>query len=674
MVQLMYLKHFGLNEQPFSIAPNPHYLYFTDQHQEALAHLTYGLGSAGGIILLTGEVGTGKTTISRKLLEDIPEHIELAWIVNPRLSAQELLAAFCDELSITYDSERASIKTFTDLINSYLIEAHGQGRNVVLMIDEAQNLSPDVLEQLRLLTNLETSERKLLQIILLGQPELKEMLERTDLRQLAQRITARFHLQSLSREDSHEYIRHRLAVAGCDRPVFSNKAMNRIFSISQGIPRLMNLLCDRAMLGVYGSNAAMVEVQHVQQASLEVLGEKDEPPRPYLLIPLMLAAVLIVTNAVLLDKIWPWLPTQAGLVQAESVLSKPDPLSKPYPHDDKAIDTVPVLADEVPVSLGRSKESVGLVALDQGSSESAEPAAIEQGSLELESSSLVLAPLGLEQPDSIETASQPSAESTPVEQLVLRGPSKIGGGVLLGQGVALDAAEQDSLKASSTVGEGQDTMLHSSATLTAKTPWQVIKNRGSKQRAFQTLAHLWHGSFPDEDIRSCEQLVGKKIVCLQQRANSWLVREYNRPVMFQIAADDGERHFAVIRSVQQGRVIIQLDQQHWDVSLSELEHHWQGMVTLIWAKPAAYQGDIQPGDGGALIPWLADKMDRIQGEMIPAQSFTVMNDVLLERLKDFQRAEGLPADGIVGLRSLLRMNERMNPDTPVLNSKRSQLF
>ncbi|MFQ5356606.1 MAG: ExeA family protein, partial [Mariprofundaceae bacterium] len=300
----MYLDHFGLKEFPFSIAPNPRYLYFTHQHQEALAHLVYGLNSAGGIVLLTGEVGTGKTTISRKMLEDIPENIDIAWIVNPRLSAEELLGTICDELGIVYPDGSNSIKIFTDLINNHLIQAHGQARNVVVMIDEAQNLSPEVLEQLRLLTNLETSERKLLQIVLLGQPELQTMLERTDLRQLAQRITARYHLHALDKKETGEYIRHRLAVGGCNRRIFSKRAIKMVYQFSHGIPRLINLLCDRTMLGVYSSgNGIMVYPKHVRQAGREVLGEAKVPGRRFL-VPVA-AAVLSVASIIFVADTWP---------------------------------------------------------------------------------------------------------------------------------------------------------------------------------------------------------------------------------------------------------------------------------------------------------------------------------------------------------------------------------
>ena len=266
-----YTSYFGLTDIPFSIAPNPHFLFMSERHKEALAHLTYGLGEVGGFALLTGEVGTGKTTVSKCLLEQLPENTQAAFIFNPTLSAKELLATICDELSIRYDTS-ATLKTFTDLILQHLLDNHQQGKNTLLIIDEAQHLQVEVLEQLRLLTNLETHTKKLLQVILIGQPELQELLKRRDLRQLAQRITARYHLLPLNRREVELYIKHRLAVAGCSKALFKTSAINLIHKLSQGVPRLVNLLCDRALLGAYSQEKKQVSKQHVLQASAEALG------------------------------------------------------------------------------------------------------------------------------------------------------------------------------------------------------------------------------------------------------------------------------------------------------------------------------------------------------------------------------------------------------------------
>ena len=220
----MYKEYFGLKELPFSIAPDPRYLYMSNQHREALAHLIYGINTQGGFVLLTGEVGTGKTTVCRCLLDQMPENIDVAFILNPKMTAEELLASICDELRIQYPQGSNSIKIFVDHINIYLLDAHTKGRKTVLIIEEAQNLNTDVLEQIRLLTNLETNQEKLLQIIMLGQPELREKLSRPELRQLSQRITARYHLGSLSRQEISEYVSHRLSVAGVHRNFAANQS------------------------------------------------------------------------------------------------------------------------------------------------------------------------------------------------------------------------------------------------------------------------------------------------------------------------------------------------------------------------------------------------------------------------------------------------------------------
>ena len=206
----MYLKHFNLSERPFSITPDPRFLYMSLRHREALAHLIYGLGEGGGFVQLTGEVGTGKTTMCRCLLEHVPDNVDLALVLNPKVTSIELIATVCDELGIEYQEKDASIKMLTDVLNHYLLEAHAKGRRTVLIIDEAQNLSADVLEQIRLLTNLETSTQQLLQIILIGQPELRSLLQREDMRQLAQRVTARYRLEPVNREETEAYIKHRL--------------------------------------------------------------------------------------------------------------------------------------------------------------------------------------------------------------------------------------------------------------------------------------------------------------------------------------------------------------------------------------------------------------------------------------------------------------------------------
>lgn len=267
----MYQEYFRLNQMPFSIAPDPRFLYLSERHREALAHLLYGVQGEGGILLLTGEVGTGKTTLCRCLLDQIKDSCDVAIILNPKMSADELLASICDEFHIEVAAAAPSVKLLVDAINRHLLHAHAAGRRAVLIIDEAQNLHTDVLEQLRLLTNLETNTRKLLQIILIGQPELQDMLRRPELRQVAQRVVARYHLRQLSQLEVAAYVMHRLRISGAQTPVFPYALTPTLHRLTGGVPRLINLVCDRALLGTYVQRQLQVTPKTLKKAAREVI-------------------------------------------------------------------------------------------------------------------------------------------------------------------------------------------------------------------------------------------------------------------------------------------------------------------------------------------------------------------------------------------------------------------
>ena len=348
----MYNAYFGFKESPFSIAPDPRYLFMTDQHREALAHLVYGLNSEGGCILLTGEVGTGKTTVCRCLLEQIPEQSNIALVFNPKVTAVELLETICDELHIEYPEGENSVKTYIDRINAFLLQANAAGQKTVLIIDEAQNMDSTVLEQLRLLTNLETNQRKLLQIIILGQPELLEILSRENMRQLAQRITARFHLNPLSRSDLKSYISHRLAVAGSNVQLFDDKAVRRLYQLSNGIPRVINIICDRALLGAYVENKNRIDLQTLNNAAKEVFGSAraSKPAERRWPAPAAIAAGIaaVAVSAYLFTRTQPELPPAAAqldpevpaqqVVETAAADPEPEPAAAPDNEPDNAPD------------------------------------------------------------------------------------------------------------------------------------------------------------------------------------------------------------------------------------------------------------------------------------------------------------------------------------------------
>ncbi|HET7369229.1 MAG TPA: AAA family ATPase [Gammaproteobacteria bacterium] len=309
----MYAQYFGLQENPFTITPNPRYLYLGARHAEALAHLLYGVTESGGFIQLTGEVGTGKTMLIRSLLEQLPEHVDVALIFNPQMTLIEFLRAICSELGVDV-ADGQSAADITATLNRHLLQAHADGRRVVLIIDEAQGLPRDLLEQVRLLTNLETRQHKLMQIILVGQPELREMLARRDLRQLAQRITGRYHLMPLDATATRAYVQHRLQIAGAGGAIFTAGGLRRLYRLSGGVPRLINILADRALLGAYAAERRECDAGLVRQAAGEVLD--PPPPKPRLRLAAATLAVAAVALAGALA--WNWQIAGADPVNAQA--------------------------------------------------------------------------------------------------------------------------------------------------------------------------------------------------------------------------------------------------------------------------------------------------------------------------------------------------------------------
>ena len=301
----LYLQHFGLKREPFSIVPDPGFLYPSNHHRQAVAHLKYGLDREGGFILLTGEVGTGKTTLTRTMLKRMPAHIRVAYVLNSKLNVTDLLASICDELGIELPTDSPESrglsfsKTRIDALNQNLFQAHAEGKKTLIVIEEAQNLSADVLETLRLLSNLETNTHKLLHILLVGQPELLDTLAQKELRQLNQRVVSRFHLLPLEKDDVANYVNHRLHRAGAKGSLFNNACISVLFRLTGGVPRLINLVCQHSLLATYSTGSKVVSPKLVKEAAVEILGSRntaDDSKKSFIILIglLVLIAVLMI--------------------------------------------------------------------------------------------------------------------------------------------------------------------------------------------------------------------------------------------------------------------------------------------------------------------------------------------------------------------------------------------
>ncbi len=361
----MYLEHFSLNERPFSISPDPRFLFMSNRYREALAHLTYGVEDGGGFVLLTGEVGTGKTTVCRCLLQQLPEKTRLAFVLNPKLNSLELLATICDELGIDYPENCSSLKILTDRLSDYLLECYEQGLSVVVMIDEAQNIDTEVLEQIRLLTNLETNQKKLLQIILVGQPELQEKLAQRDLRQLAQRITARYHLRPLNLKETIAYVLHRIRIAGAKKSIFSRSAVELLHQKTQGIPRLINTICDRALVAAASRNKLSVNEKIMQEAIADVVGAPDfESPietSNQLLKNLLIGAAILFTLGFVY-----WLGQQSATPDKPSIaIAKKQPLAEDSSATEVNATSRQEVETSVPKATQRDKPLIERMLADQ---------------------------------------------------------------------------------------------------------------------------------------------------------------------------------------------------------------------------------------------------------------------------------------------------------------------
>lgn len=614
----MYEEHFGLNEQPFSIAPDPRFLYMSEQHREGLAHLLYGLQCDGGFVLLTGEVGSGKTTLCRTLLDQIPEECIVAFIFNPRVTVLELLSSICDEFRIDYPQRNQSIKCFVDRINAFLLDMHAKGRKAVLIIDEAQNLSRSVLEQIRLLTNLETSKRKLLQIMLLGQPELRDKLARPDLRQLGQRIIARFHLGPLDRKDVALYIRHRLAVAGTSSEIFSPAALSEIYAQSRGIPRLVNVICDRALLGAYSQGKPRVDKRTVARASREALGEPRRRPKKtersgFVPIAAALGAIAVALACVYSLGLLPLplAPTQQQ-AQTEPPVEKQSQ-RKPIPHGDEA-------------------------------------SAIAAGESVQENSTTPPAPPSTTSPQKEESAGQsvPAANGgTPDAALPEQRPNP--------------ATVSESSKSGENDASPADNPPVSVDRLAT-----LVRSAG-QDAAFISLFAKWGLAPPPGTVdNACRQATAGGLRCFTGTGGIRELRAWNRPAVLKLVDEGGNGFQAALLRLDERTASFAVGSQNVDIDTETLQSFFPGEFFLLWPVPAGYGNGLRKGQQGSKVAWLELQMARARGEGIQPIPSSRFDNAVEQKVKQFQASNGLKSDGVIGPETLNQLMLAVSTDAPTL--------
>ncbi len=608
----MYLSFFGLNEKPFAITPDPRYLFLSERHSEALAHLVYGISEAGGFIQLTGEVGTGKTTTIRSLLAQIPKNAEVALILNPRITATEFLLTICEELGIGVpDNSVGSVKDLVDILNAYLLRAHAKGQRVVVVVDEAHNLEPAVLEQVRLLTNLETATQKLLQIILIGQPELRELLDRTELRQIAQRITGRYHLSPLSKDETAAYVRHRLRVAGSTNDIFSPMALLELHRLAGGVPRLINIISDRALLGAYTQDRHSVTGPLVRQAAKEVFGKPFAP----LWMPWAIAAG--AGAALVLGVIALWQLTggrrEAAPDTATAISAPGDTAAAKHPADTR-------------VSPSGTSGGAG------GDS----PAPSAPGA------------------ERINMANTTGTTATPV--------SATGTITRPATGTAAPANADASVAPSTPTLVSLDQLLTDYGTET------------DPDNAFNKLFALWNARYIVGRTDACTQATTLGLECYVQRGTFADLRLFNRPAILTVNDTGGRSHQVVLAALDDDRAIVSLGGAPRAVRLGELSRLWFGDLVLLWRPGVPDVKTLSLGMRGNDVLRLRRGLQRLRGVEPDLAPNSVYDAELVKLVEDFQRQHRLNVDGIAGLQTLVVLDTALAaPGSPLLDASTPRL-
>jgi general secretion pathway protein A len=680
----MYVEFFQLGETPFSIAPDPRYLFMSGRHREALAHLLYGVQSGGGFVLLTGEIGAGKTTVCRCFLEQIPADCDVAYIFNPRLTVWQLLDTICQEFHITpvaryADSEdggddvarkgmddrsaglpadndgsnegaetrlptrpsapRPSLRDHVDALNARLLQTHAAGRSSVLIIDEAQNLSADVLEQLRLLTNLETNSSKLLQIVLIGQPELRDMVARSNLRQLAQRISARYHLASLSAAETVEYVQHRLAVAGMAGPTpFSLARLRQIHRLTGGVPRRINLLCDRSLLGAYAQDRRTVDRATVARAARELAGTAGGSATGWRhAASLGLAMALVVFGAAGIGLSLAGKAGQDAAAWVDNVAqyfgkAKPDSTAKPL---------------EALVANGLAGAALG------GSPHQARPSAPVAAN---PSASL---PTGAAPSTTVSagalTAGTSSSPATPPSAAAsTASPAS--------SGSAVSPASRTSV----TAGSSASPAANGVAAAAELPELLALRPRPAAAAAMRGLAGLWGAKATGDPVPACAALKAFNLRCHEGHGGLAELRQLGRPALISLRDDAGRDIPLLLTALSTTHADLQANGVPYRIGVDDLAARMRPDFLTLWRLPKAFRDRLVLHDRGPDVDWLAA---RLAEKQVPHESATGVDfdAALVRRVQAFQAAEGLIPDGVVGPRTFMLLNAAAGIAEPSLH-------
>jgi len=625
----LYAAFFGLHQAPFSIAPDPRYLFMSERHREALAHLLYGVSGGGGFVVLTGEIGAGKTTVCRCFLEQIPRRCNVAYIFNPRLTVPELLHTVCTEFGVQCPPahEAQANKVMVDALNDYLLRTHAVGQNNVLIIDEAQNLSAEVLEQLRLLTNLETAERKLLQIILIGQPELRDMLARPDMEQLAQRVIARYHLDALSPSETRDYIQHRLMVAGYRREaIFDEKAAQRVHQLTRGVPRRINLLCDRTLLGAYALNRSSVDVRMVDKAAGEVFEPGAAPRRRQ----------------------------AASQAQAAGGPRKGTRWATPawWPQSRAAGVAAAVAAGAV---LTGAAAAVWWTGARTGAASSSAKAQAPAPSVTPASTPAVHAASG------VAVASAAASAAAPATW-----PASAAAAAAV---AASGTPASPPAPAPSTGGQATPFPQRWPTTPAPEATPVALSAWAGEAEALRQLARAWGQSWQSSTPCNSEG-PAQRIYCYRSPAGLGLLRQLDRPVVLNLRDASHPEAFVVLWGLAQDQALIEGPKGLQTWPLAVISARWRGEFTALWQAPEGYRSKILPGQKGPALDWLARRLAQVdRGPAIDTPA--TLNSKLGERVLAFQVAQGLKADGVVGATTFMQLNRLTGVSEPALLTRDS---